>query len=238
MRSMRAVELLGVYSLPEAEKLTGVSARKLKRWLFGYSYSVNSADEPAEHSSPPLWQGQYKPDDFHECVVGFRDLLEARVVGEFVKAGVPLIVVRSCLEYAREQFGIEYPFTTHQFLTDGKTIYREALKRNAEDPALLNLKSRQYAFDAVIRPSLYAGIEYTGRVARRWFPEHSKKKSVVLDPTVAFGKPHIVDLGVPTDAIYSTYLAEEKNAARTAQLFEISKRQVDSAVKFEERLAA
>ena len=94
----------------------------------------------------------------------------------------------------------------------------------------MNLKSRQYAFDTVVRQSLYAGIEYKGKIARRWFPESSKQQSVVLDPLVAFGKPHIVDLGVPTEAIYSTYLAEERNAARTAKLFEISKRQVDSAI--------
>ena len=166
---MKGVESLGVYSLPEAEKLTGVRARSLRRWLFGYSYSVKSTGRRTDHPSPPLWQSQYKRDDFHECVVGFKDLLEARVVGEFVKAGVPLIVVRSCLESARELFGLDHPFTAHQFLTDGKTIYRDALKRNAEDPALLNLKSRQYAFDTVIRPSLYAGIEYKGNHCPHFF---------------------------------------------------------------------
>jgi uncharacterized protein (DUF433 family) len=234
---MKGNHLLGVYTLPEAEMLTGVSARALKRWLFGYNYPVKTSEALSKHFSNPLWVSQYRHDEFHEYVVGFRDLLEARVVGEFVKIGVPLIVIRACLESARELFGTDYPLTAHKFLTDGKTIYRDALKRNANDPSLLNLKSRQYAFDSVIRPSLYAGIEYTGTIARRWFPE-TKQKSVVLDPTIAFGKPHILDVGVPTAAIYSTYLAEGKNASQTARIFELSKRQVDAAVRFEERLVA
>lgn len=237
MQSMKTAQSLGVYSLREAEKLTGVRARTLKRWLFGYSYSVKNQGGQTDHPSAPLWHTQYEREDFDECVIGFRDLLEARVVGEFVKAGVPLIVIRNCMDSARALFGIDYPFTTQQFLTDGETIYHEARSRSSNDPALLNLRNRRYAFDAVIRPSLYAGIEYSGKTARRWFPE-LKLRSVVLDPAVAFGKPHIVDLGVPTDAIYSTYLAEDKNSLRTAKLFEITKRQVDSAVKFEERLAA
>ena len=235
---MGSIQSLGVYSLVEAEKLTGVNARSLKRWLFGYSYSVTSERGRVDHPSRPLWVSQYKRDDFQECVVGFRDLLEARVVGEFVKAGVPLIVVRNCLEAARELFGVDYPFTAQQFLTDGQTIYHEALSRNAGDSALLNLKNRRYAFNEVIRPSLYAGIEYAGKVALRWFPEASKRKSIVLDPAISFGKPHIVQSGVPTDAIYATYLAEEKDLLRTAHLFEISKAHVGAAVKFEERLAA
>ena len=167
---MSLVESLGVYSLREAERLTGVRACSLKRWLFGYSYSTKSDDDHVDrssHSSAPLWQSQYSLDEFHECVVGFRDLLELRVVGEFVKAGLPLIVVRNCLDAARELFGIDYPFTAQQFLTDGKTIYLDALNRNSGDPTLLNLRNRRYAFNEVIRPSLYAGIEYAGNVARR-----------------------------------------------------------------------
>ncbi|HOB00080.1 MAG TPA: DUF433 domain-containing protein [Casimicrobium huifangae] len=226
---------LGIYALHEAERLTGVKARSLRRWLFGYSYASRLGRD-GKNFSAPLWRSQYSSETFSEPVVGFHDLLEARVVGEFVKAGVPLIVIRSCLQSARDLFGIDYPFTAHRFLTDGRTIYRDALK-SAEDGALLNLKSRQFAFGSVIRPSLYAGIEYSGTAARRWFPD-ARVKSIALDPTIAFGKPHVVDVGVPTGAVYSTYLAEDKDAVRTAKILEIDRRQVESAVRFEERLAA
>lgn len=232
---MNENEALGIYALHEAERLTGVKARSLRRWLFGYLYAGRKGRSD-KHFSNPLWTPQYSGEAFSEPVVGFRDLLEARVVGEFVKAGVPLIVVRACLQSARELFGINYPFTAHRFLTDGRTIYREALKA-ADDGALLNLRSRQFAFESFIRPSLYAGIEYSGTVARRWFPD-SKVKSIALDPAIAFGKPHVVDAGVPTAAVYSTYLAEGKDAARTAKIFELDKRQIDAAIRFEERLAA
>jgi len=44
---------LGVYSVPEAARLTGVSSRRIRRWLQGYSYSSGGA----ARASRPLWRG-------------------------------------------------------------------------------------------------------------------------------------------------------------------------------------
>lgn len=74
----------------------------IRRWLYGYPYKKAGKDK--QYRSSPLWATQYAADDLGEPVIGFRDLMEIRIVREFVKRGVPLIVVRHCLEAARDIF--------------------------------------------------------------------------------------------------------------------------------------
>jgi uncharacterized protein (DUF433 family) len=219
---------LGLYTLNEAAQLVGTETRAVKRWLFGYRHS-------GDRESPPLWSTQYAQADLGEAVIGFRDLVELRYVREFVRRGVPLIIIRRCLDAAKQLFGADYPFTAARFVTDGATIFHEAMREGILKGELLDLKTRQYAFREIIKDSLYTGIEYEGPYARRWFPQ-PRSKVIVLDPASQFGHPSVADGGVPTASIYASYLAEGKKSAIVARLFELEPRQVNAAVKFEERL--
>jgi uncharacterized protein (DUF433 family) len=105
----------------------------------------------------------------------------------------------------------------------------------ADELEVLDLRTRQYAFREIIKDSLYAGIEYDAGTARRWYPEPRSRK-VVIDPGVQFGHPVIEECGVPTASIYASYLAEDRDKALVARLFEITPRQIESAVRFEEKL--
>lgn len=228
----------GVYTVPEAALLARADAGKIRRWLFGYDYAKGTGEERRSYHSEPLWQPQYGNDELGERVIGFRDLMELRIVREFVARGVPLIVVRYCLAAARDILGGDYPMTRQRFLTDGETIFHEALdvaSTTEDGPALLDLRKRQHVFRTIVKDSLYAGIEYDGDVARRWYPE-GKGHAVVVDPEVQFGHPSIVETGVPTAALYAAWLAEGKKRATVARLFEVDPRHVDAAVKFEQKL--
>lgn len=81
----------------------------------------------------------------------------------------------------------DYPLTRQRFLTDGETIFHEVLETEdlENEPGLLDLRRRQHVFRSIIKDSLYAGIEYDGEEARRWFPE-GKNYPVVVD---ANGRP-------------------------------------------------
>lgn len=226
---------LGVYTLADAARLIHGDTRSLQRWLYGYDYRGRKGEASVRRRSNPLWSPQYQADDFHEKVIGFQDLLELRIVREFVRRGVPLLVVRQCLESAAEMFGADYPFTTRRFVTDGETIYQEAMRAGADEPEMLNLRTRQYAFREIIKESLYTGIEYIGGLAKRWYPE-PRSRTVVIDPVVQFGHPVVAESGVPTASLYASYLAEECNKSVVARLFEIAPRQVEAAVRFEEKL--
>jgi uncharacterized protein (DUF433 family) len=226
---------IGMYTLADAARLIRADRRSISRWLYGYNYIGLKGEKQVRRHSDPLWSPQYDANDFGEKVIGFYDLLELRIVREFVRRGVPLLVIRHCLETAKEIFDTEYPFTKRRFVTDGETIFLEAMRVEAQDHEMLNLRTRQYTFREIIKASLYAGIEYDHGLARRWYPEH-RSRAVVIDPTVEFGHPVMEESGIPTASLYATYLAENKNRTVVARLFEVVPRQVDAAVRFEEKL--
>lgn len=229
----------GIYTLAEAQRLINVPSRKIHRWLYGYKLPKKSGEEDARGFSDPLWSPQYAKTDYDAEAIGFQDLLEVRFVAAFVEHGVSLRVVRSCMETARELFGVEYPMTSGSFKTDGKTIFAEAVEKAVKEGALLDLKSRQYAFKDIISASLYAGIEYDGSRATKWYPQ-GRRQHIVLDPTRQFGSPIVDEVGVPTSVLFASYLAEGQNAravAQTARAYEVPAKFVEAAIKFEQGLA-
>ncbi len=218
---------VGLYTAGEASLYTGISAKDIRRWMFGYSA------HGVEH--PGLWTPELSFLD--EKLLGFHDLLEIRFVHAFRQHGVSLQAIRSASRQARELFDQQYPFTCKRFQTDGRDIFATVLDETG-DEALLDLVKRQYAFKQVIKPSLYEGIDYTGEgAAQRWYPI-KRSKAVVLDPARNFGKPVLSSAGIDTAAIYHAYQAEGQDSKRVAMIFEISTAAVDAAVTFEHRIAA
>jgi len=228
----------GMYSLREAARLVQAKSRDLDRWLFGYHYTKRRGEESVRAFSAPLWKTQVELAEYDEPVIGFRDLLEVRFVRAFIAHRIPLIVIRRCLESAQAIYGVDYPFTTLQFRTDGKTIFGEALKKVESEDAMVDLRNRQIVFKDIIHPSLYAGIEYNGSRATKWYPA-ARKDHIVLDPARQFGSPIIEDTGTPTDALYASYLAEGANDSAlhlTSEIYDVALKYVRSAIKFEESL--
>ena len=228
----------GIYTLPEASRLINVPTRTIQRWLYGYHFPKKSGEVVAQVFSSPLWTPQHSKDDYEAEVIGFNDLLEVRFVSAFVAHGLPLVVVRRCLETAREIFGVDYPMTYGSFKTDGKTIFTEAIEHSVKQGALLDLKSRQLAFRDVIHPSLYAGIEYDGKRATKWYPQ-ARNQHVVLDPSRQFGSPIIEGAGIPTDVLFASFLAEGSNiqaVVQTSRVYDVPTRLVKAAIRFEQSL--
>jgi uncharacterized protein (DUF433 family) len=223
----------GLYPLPQAARLVGQETRTVRRWLKGYSWKYRNG----RSYSGPLWHTQFEDEDLPgERVIGFRDLLELRMVGEFAKHGVHLKVIRATIEAASNDFGSAYPLSNRKFLTDGKRIFLQAVEEVTGHEKMIDVLGRQFVFGHVIRESLFAGIDYEGGNASRWYPE--KNRAVVLDPQVQFGTPILAKVGIPTDAIYDAWRAEGKNRAAVARLYDISPSMVSAAVGFEQRLAA
>lgn len=223
----------GLYSLPEAARLLGADLRSVRRWMLGYRRLYQG-----EHRNlPPLWTTQLADQDLPEPTIGFRDLLELRLVNAFAKYGVDLRVIRATADGARRDFGSDYPLTMRRFLTDGKSIFAEAIDAAGEthmyDPA-----RSQYVFSTIVTPSLYAGIDYSDNLAMRWFPLGANRKSIVLDPTRQFGTPIVADAGVPTAALYAAFKAEGEDKGVVARIFDVRPRDVEAAVRYEMALAA
>lgn len=223
---------VGLYTFQEASKFTNASAQDLRRWLNGHSYKVQGLD--ARVRSSPLWKTELADSEVEG--ISFHDLLEVRFVQAFRKHGVSLQTIRIASEHARAMFNHPYPFTCRRFQTDGKTIFATALEESGEEQ-LLDLPKKQFAFAKIIEPSLHRGIEF-GRdeLASHWYPL-PRSKAVVLDPTIAFGKPIVTNGSVRTSILYDAFKAEQDKQL-VAKLYEVPLNAVDAAIRFEERLAA
>lgn len=188
--------------------------------------------------------------DSDAMTISFKDLIEIMCVSGFLNAGVRWPRLRKAYEKAAEVLGIDHPFATRRFLTDG---YSVLLKM--DDRFLLDLVSDQFALFEVLKPYLKTdGLDFADEFAARWWPM-GKRKPVFIDGRLSFGQP-VVTQGVPTLILYRAYLAErrsrtdstirdsirqpidQKTVLHVARWYSIASRSVRAAVDYEMRLAA
>ena len=109
---------IGLYTVPEAARLTKVPQPTIRRWLFGYRTRRNG-----QYSElPPVWESQIAPID-SVTGLGFLDLMEIRFVHAFRDYGVSLNNIRLSVEHACEIFRSDHPFAKKRFQTDGRRIF-------------------------------------------------------------------------------------------------------------------
>ena len=230
---MEWTEMLGhgIYTVPEAARLTRVSARRIKNWLKGYQYLVKEGDRDAS----PVWKPDI-PEVDGSLALSFRDLMEVQFVEAFLSSGVKWKTLRKAAEAAAEIIHDTHPFSTKRFKTDGRSIFLEIAATTGE-PSLLELAQRQYGIYEVVDPFLFKSIEFGPGpigVAERWHPLFPNL-AVVVDPRVSFGQPTVE--GIPTYIVASAAEAEE-SASRAAAVYGIGVSSVEAAIEFESKLAA
>lgn len=219
---------IGAYTPTEAAHMVGTSASNVRRWLFGYSYHHHGP----KREQRPLWKPQYGLDQ-EDPVLGFRDLIEARMVASLRKLKIGLPTIRACLETAAEIANDSHPFSSAHFRTDGRRLFLERLgEKGARD--VIDLKTRQHAFPKVIEAS-FLDLEFDDEKATRWFPLQ-KSRRIVADPERSFGHPIVDAGGVPTKRLAQSYEAEGRSIGKVAMLFEIDKKAVKDALAFERQI--
>lgn len=212
---------IGAYSPAEAGRLLAIPPATIRHWLFGYSYEHHGP----KRRQPPLWRAQYGPEQ-DEPLLGFRDLLEARIVRGLRDAKLGLPTIRRCLEVARELVGDDHPFSTSRFRTDGKTLFIE------HGTGVLDLKTRQHVFKRVIEPT-FLDLDFDDGAASRWWL-NPKRKTLVIDPERSFGQPIVAGTGITTASLASAVEAEG-SVERVARLFDLPPATVRDALSFERR---
>lgn len=219
----------GIYSIPEASRLTRVSGARIRRWLKGYSFKTKKE----RHHSKPVWSGQLPPLE-GKVAVGFRDLMEIRFVSAFIDAGVNWRTMRLAHEAAKQKLGTDHPFCTHRFATDGREIMVEQAAASG-DKCLVNITNDQREFEKIVTPFLKE-LDFESGYAR-WWPM-GKERSVVLDPVRNLGQPTVAGAGVPTRVLAQSVTANEGSIESVAKWFEVDLGEVRDAVEFEAQLAA
>jgi uncharacterized protein (DUF433 family) len=205
-----------------------VSRNTVARWLRGYDFGTDG-----ERHSEPLWHPDYLNDD-NLIEFSFRDLIELRFVKAFRDIGLALPTIRECYQRAAEEVQDERPFSTQKFRTDGKTIFLE-ITDGIQEAKLVDLRRRQNVFRTIVEPSL-KDLEFDASAVARWFPLGIARKSIIIDPTRAFGRP-IAASGVPTEVL-SRAVIVEGSVAKVVHLYNVPAAEVKDAVAFEKRLSA
>jgi uncharacterized protein (DUF433 family)/DNA-binding transcriptional MerR regulator len=221
---------VGYYTVPEAARLLRMPARNARRWLGGYTFRHKGVDRPMG----PLWVPHLPSHEGH-IELDFRDLIELRFIHKFTQAGLSLMLIRACLDQARQLTNDLRPFSTRRFRTDGRSLFMETMREIGKDSELLDLKKQQYAIGPVLESS-FKDLEIDDDVVTRWHPLPGKR-SIIVDPSRAFGQPIAAEAGVPTITLADAVKAEG-TAKRVAYLYGVSEAVVKDADAFERSLLA
>ena len=224
-----------MYSPAMASRLVGLESSRVRRWLQGYEYTYApkmSAAKGRRRQSPLVRRRGALGSQY----ASFVDLIDLLFVKKFVEHGISVQRLRRALEEAVNLTG-DHHFAQRRFWTDGRKIFLQIKDKSAE--ALLELLSGGQWVIALIIKQVAHQIEFdaiTG-VSTRWFPL-GKDKSVVVDPSVAFGAPTIAGRGVQTANVFDLYEGEGRNIGRVSAWLDLSREAVQNAVEFEQALAA
>ena len=217
----------GIYTLPEAARLTGVPIGNVRRWTFGYSFVRGGQRRWSEPLVPPQIDSVAGVP-----AVSFLDLQELRLLHMFRERGASWQTLRVAHDKARATIGHRHPFSTGRFKSAGREILTE-VALSESDRALENIVSGQLVFRKFIAPYL-RGLEFENDIVVRWYPRRDRR--VIVDPTRSFGQP-LVREGVPTSVLARSFRTE-KSIERVAHWYDVDSFSVRAAVEFERRLAA
>jgi hypothetical protein len=220
---------LGIYSVSDAARLTGVPSRQIRGWLLGYGQRKGKA------AAPPVLKRQHELRE-GELALGFLDLLEVDFLGRIVRAAErqgrspSWKAIRTAAETARRVLKNEHPFAVRRIHTDGRRIFAEAQEETG-DLALYDLVGDNFAIYDVLVDTFIASVSYEGDVARQWTP-NTRYPRIVVDPHRSFGRPIELTSGAPADALFDAWRGEKGNSAKVAAFFGTDEAGVDQAVRF------
>lgn len=223
---------LGVYSHREAAALAGLRPERVARWVRGYRFKGRDG-RPS--SSRPVFEADWEIRAGAPVTLSFLDLIEMLFVKAFLDEGVSMPTIRKAAVEGARLFQVKHPFCVKRFETDGRDIF-VSVEREAHDERLVDLVRKQAVFNQVIGPLLHRLKFDVAGVASTWWPR-GESFPVVLDPSRSFGAPIVPRRGVPTRVLAGPVIAGDP-ADFVARMYQVSVREVDSAVTFERELAA
>jgi len=228
-------ELLGVglYTIPDAARLTGLSVSTVRRWVRGYTFPCSTEIGGRYGASYPVVLSELPPVDSRSAV-SFVELIEILVVAALIHRGVPMRSIRLASRRAAERFGTRHPFASQRFKTDGKGLFVELASKSKEFAGLINLVDNQYAFPQILNHYLeQIDFDLDTQMANRWWPL-GKTKPIVVDPAVAFGSPVIQGTRIPVAVIVDACKAGETKKS-ICSWFDIRPQDVSAAMEFARR---
>ncbi|MCY3923047.1 MAG: DUF433 domain-containing protein [Chloroflexi bacterium] len=187
------------YTFAEAADIVGARTQTIANWFRGY-------DRHGRDFLPVIASSVGRATDRRR--IGFLELVEAKVVAACRSQGISLRRVRNARIFASARLGVEYPFASKGFSTDGRSILYEFETTQVEQPEgpfFVDVGNRagQTALPGYIGEVVEL-LEFAGPSAdwpTRFFPRGSDNL-IVIDPRLRSGQPIVVQRGITVDAIW------------------------------------
>jgi hypothetical protein len=213
----------GAYSHAEAAALLHVTTGRIKSWAEGYTYNVLDGKKQAK---PALQRSLYIAG-----LLTFKDLVELWWVKSFVDNKFSLQYVKATAERLADVLQTEYPFA-HARMTQSDGVH---LLVEAMDGGLIVAKTGQTVMPIPSDWIKTLHFDKDTQLANAWnVPGYEQ---IILDSRRSFGAPIVQKVGIRTDVLYTSYLAEGGNPEaikEVADWYEIAEADVSVAVRFEE----
>ncbi|SFD67739.1 DUF433 domain-containing protein [Roseivivax sediminis] len=215
----------GFFSVPETAKLVHAKSAAIRGWLNGY---------PNSQAGPVIDR------DFKDTrTLSFLDLMEVRFVAFFRSQGVPMRTLRDAAARARADWCVSHPLAleSEHYVTDRKKVFATVAAESG-DRVTWDMASGQHEMWDTIEQTIQAGVVFDPKsfLATRWRPAPQQFPNIVIDPKIAFGKPVIEGIRIPTSVLFRQWQSERK-AATVARLFKVETSDVETAVGYELRAA-
>lgn len=221
------IKVVPAYRLAEAARYLGASTSTLRSWFRGRNYKVAGQ---ARRSHPVL--GQHGKD---AETLSFLDLIEAHMLHTIRRGyGIPLNRFRRAMEYLRE-INPDLHFLAHKnFRYDHRDLFLKMEDR------LFSLSERG---QVVAEPIIEEGLKRLtygrdGWASSFFLPAtHSNRHTIALDPSIGFGRPVIIRLGLKAEVIAERFTAGE-GIAEMAKDYGAKESEIEDALRWCNRLAA
>jgi uncharacterized protein (DUF433 family) len=230
---------LGLFPLPEAARLAQLDTRTARRWAEGYPFT-HEGEKRFSRGVMPL---ALTPSGGQRDLT-FAEMLTLRLVKAFKGAGLGVPTIKRVAERAASDFGMDMPFVSKRFRTDGRKVFVELQTQppandepgiTRHERELIEVLTGQHQFADLVEPSLFANVDWQDDLASRWWPL-GKACAVNLDPTIVFGAPHVAGTRVPTRVIAEAVKAEgggKTSVEAVAEWYGLRPQQVQDAIRFE-----
>jgi uncharacterized protein (DUF433 family) len=210
---------IGVFTVPDASRLSGVPAGRLRRWVFG-------------RGGAAVVEPQLPPQDGRD-VLGFYNLIEVLFIQDLTRQHVGFSTIRKLIERARKELKDAHPFAIKRLHVSGRDLFLETATETA-DRHLLSLTNGNFAMLDVLERAFQRSITFAGMDghASEWRPSPTLDR-IVIDPARKFGRPIDRETGMPTEVLAASLIAEHNDIDRVARIWEVPVDAVRQAAEFE-----
>ncbi len=214
------------YSIGQAAPLARTTPATVRRWLVG--------DDAPVHQMAPVFGERSATDRDGPLEVSFLELVEIVVAsrlrhGSGSRRPVKLEYVRAAHQFAREQFGLPYPFASLKLREFGGHVLHEFDVRHPGSAALALDLHGHWVLPGAVQATVEQ-FDFLDDFVVRWFP-FGRNAHIAIDPRIGGGRPTVAGTGVTIETLRSRWEAGE-TMSELADDLELDVAEIETALRY------